>query len=67
MAEKFSVEQKAQIVIESFTVTNTTNWAEGMWYPFNSSTPGKKDFSMREAMHLEKPQREMNTRRRLMI
>ncbi|MEM3192835.1 MAG: hypothetical protein QW292_12295 [Candidatus Parvarchaeota archaeon] len=44
MSEKFILEQKVQIVIESFTPQTLQNCAGDIVFPLHSSTDGKNDF-----------------------
>ena len=70
MPEKFTVEQKEQIVIESFTATNIAELCRRHGVSvaqFHSSTDGRNGILKEEEKDWENHQGEMNTRRRLMI
>ena len=67
ITEKFTVEQKERIVIESFTATNIAELCKGMVYLLHSSTDGRNASLKVEGRDLENHQGEMNTRRRLTI
>ncbi len=67
MPEKYTVEQKIAIVIESFTSTNIAELCRRYGYPLYVTIDRRRGSLRVEAKPLENHLREMSTRRRSMI